>query len=58
MPDERQRRLECGAGAGGDVFTLRLADDGKWYPETKVRAGAVPGHASPEAAGRALCGCP
>ncbi len=52
--DERRRRIEC---ANGDRFTIRLADDGKWYPENKVRAGLVPGHASPEAAGKALCGC-
>lgn len=50
-----QRRLEC---VNGDSFTLRLAADGKWYPEMKVRAGAVPGHASPQAAGKALCACP
>jgi hypothetical protein len=54
MPDERQRRLEC---ANGDRFTLRRAADGQWYPEMKVRAGAVPGYASLDEAGRALCRC-
>jgi hypothetical protein len=52
--DERRRKLECG---NGDRFTIGRAADGKWYPETKVRAGLVPGYASPEDAGKALCGC-
>jgi len=52
--DEKRRTLEC---KNGDRFTIGLAADGKWYPENKVRAGLVPGYASPEAAGKALCAC-
>jgi hypothetical protein len=52
--DEKRRTLAC---KNGDRFTIGLAADGKWYPETKVRAGLVPGYASPEAAGKALCKC-
>lgn len=54
MADERQRRLEC---ASGESFTLRLGADGKWSQEARARAGMVPGYATPEEAGKALCGC-
>jgi hypothetical protein len=56
--DEGRRQIECGNGGDGGRFTLRRAADGKWYQEMKVRAGVVPGYATPEAAGKALCGCP
>ncbi len=59
--DESRRQIECGDGSQGSQggrFTLRRAADGKWYQEMKVRAGMVPGYATPEAAGKALCGCP
>jgi hypothetical protein len=54
MSDPAQKQIRC---ANGESFVIRQAKDGKWYPEMRVRAGIVPGYATPDEAGRARC-CP
>jgi hypothetical protein len=54
MSDPAQRQIQC---ANGESFIVRQAADGKWYPEMRVRAGIVPGYATPDEAARARC-CP
>jgi hypothetical protein len=54
MSDPAQKQIQC---ANGESFVVRQAADGKWYPEMRVRAGAVPGYATPADAAQARC-CP
>ena len=52
LSDPGQKQVEC---PNGERFIVRRAADGKWYEEMKVRAGIVPGYATPEEAARARC---
>jgi len=54
MSDPAQKQIQC---ANGESFVVRQAADGKWYPEMRVRAGAVPGYSTPAEAAQARC-CP
>ena len=52
MSDPAQKQIQC---ANGESFVVRQAADGKWYQEMRVRAGMVPGYATPDEAARARC---
>jgi hypothetical protein len=54
MSDPAQKQIQC---ANGESFVVRQGKDGKWYPEMRVRAGIVPGYATPDEAAQARC-CP
>jgi hypothetical protein len=54
MSDPAQKQIQC---ANGESFVVRQGKDGKWYPEMRVRAGMVPGYATPDEAAQARC-CP
>ncbi|MEA2690760.1 MAG: hypothetical protein QOJ16_147 [Acidobacteriota bacterium] len=54
MSDPAQKQIQC---ANGESFVIRQGKDGKWYPEMRVRAGIVPGYATPDEAAQARC-CP
>jgi hypothetical protein len=52
LSDPGQKQIQC---ANGESFVVRRGEDGQWHEEMKVRAGLVPGYATPEEAARARC---